>query len=141
MADYTLSYTGAQINSKLAQVETLTEQVNALTTTIASHKKFTFSSQDVTGQAGIHLYCYKYGPLVQITINNTSTAAIAAWGLVGTLPAKYRPKSGIQVFSDNPLNSGQGFYIGDSTGEVRTNAAIANGVGCWTTMTFIGIDD
>ena len=161
MGNYTSAYTGEQIDTAVSKINSInksaleinqtftdlennmTSALNSINTLTSNQKIFTLSTQTVTGSAGINLDCHKYGPLVQVNINNTTTGAIAAWGLVGTLPVKYRPKNiGLQVFSDNPLNSGQGFYIGDpNTGEIRTNAAIANGTGCWTTMTFIGEDD
>lgn len=154
MANYQSAYTGAQIDTAVANVSTLQSDVSTLqsdvsalqsdvstiTSTIANHKNFIYSYENVTGNGGLVLQCRKYGPLVQVNINATATSAIAAWSTVGTLPEKYRPRN--QVFADNPLNSGQGFYIGSaSTGVVQTNAAIASGTGCWCTMTFIGNDD
>lgn len=156
MANYTSAYTGAEIDTAVSKINSINKNaveinqafsdldsaitnINILT---SNQKIFQASATSVTGNAGLHLQCRKYGPIVSININDTATGTINAWDLVGTLPEKYRPRSGwSQVFSANPLYAGQGFYIGDSSGEVRTNAQITSGQGCWCTMTFIGNDD
>lgn len=156
MANYTSAYTGAEIDTAVSKINSINKNAieinqafsdldNAITNinTLTSNQKiFQASATSVTGNAGINLQCRKYGPLVSININNTATGTINAWGLVGILPEKYRPRTGWnQGFWANPLYAGQGFYIPDSSGEVHTNAQITSGQGCWCTMTFIGNDD
>lgn len=156
MANYTSAYTGAEIDTAVSKINSINKNAteinqafsdldNAITNInmlINNQKTFTWSHEQVAGNAGLTLMCNKYGPIVQININNTATSTINAWNVVGTLPAKFRPKYGfLQVFAANPLYAGQGFYIGDASGEIYTNAQITSGQGCWCTMTFIGNDD
>ena len=111
MADYALSYTGAQINEKLGQVGVL----------VAS------ASTSFTG-TGLTFYVFKYGNLGFISIaSGTTNAALAANATMGTIPAGYRPNATIELLNTYGGGStAQRIQIATS-GIIKCTAALASG--------------
>ncbi len=120
MADYNLSYTGAQINQKLGQVKTDAELTTFINTTMGTTAP---ESQTVT-YAGVSFGFWKYGKLGFIYINSFSTTAITQWGAgLGAIPAGYVPL--FHVFVPSTAN-GPYIYL-TNTGIIQCSADVPSG--------------
>ena len=120
MADYNLSYTGAQINQKLGQIKTDAELTTFINTTMGTTAPETIT---VT-YYGVNFGFWKYGKLGFIYINSNSTAAITAWGAgFGAIPAGYVPLFHVFI----PSTSGAPYIYLTNTGVIQSSGAAAAG--------------
>lgn len=115
MANYSLNYTGAQIDTLLGQINDLQTVTQAT---------------DISAK-GITASTWKCGKIGNVTISGQLSSALASGATLFTLPTGYRPKVWQLIPGINTL------YVINSNGNVYSTAALASGSWVQFSSTYI----
>lgn len=156
MAEYTLDYTGAQINGwgqRISTAETNitnnatnisnnTTQLGNHYNTLVAHEnrlnsleQITTTSVQLTGGA---MVLWRRGNIVSFEINGVLNAAWTQWGQLGSLPEGWQPPWNVFCRNSYPSSAGDlvSIYITEE-GAICSANNVASGTTVWFYMTYI----
>ena len=136
MAEFKLDYTGAQVNQAIANANTMPNLASRVSTLEGKHN---WTSTRIDFSNGSSLSLWKSGNICMCELNATTTSAVNAWTVIGTLPEEYRPPWNVMM--RNALTGGYDTSIilnSDGAGAIQNaGSAWPSGAPTWYFATWI----